>query len=103
MNSKQGFKHERNDGPEEQSGSERIVTNVGNAGGIKLVAAESHVQDQLVCGFLSPFHPGGTIASALEPPIPTDTPSLERRIRWAVQMASAVHHLHRVAPRGHQT
>ncbi|KAF8352065.1 hypothetical protein F5887DRAFT_1170807 [Amanita rubescens] len=57
----------------------------------------SHVQDQLVCGFLSSFHPGGTIAFALEPPIPIDTPLLERRIRWAVQMASAIHHLHRVA------
>jgi len=28
---------------------------------------------------------------------PADTPSLERRIRWAVQMASGIYHLHRVA------
>ena len=57
----------------------------------------SHLHGQLVCGFLSSFHPGGTIASAIEPVTPADTPSLERRIRWAAQMASAIFHLHLVA------
>ena len=52
----------------------------------------------VVCGFLSPFHPGGTIACALNPSSPdSEPPSLARRIRWANQMVSAIHHLHRVA------
>jgi len=52
----------------------------------------------VVCGFLSPFHPGGTIACALSPFSPeSQPPSLARRIRWANQMVSAIHHLHRVA------
>jgi hypothetical protein len=51
-----------------------------------------------VCGFLSPFHPGGTIACALgRSALDGEPPSLARRIRWAAQMASAIHHLHRVA------
>ena len=52
----------------------------------------------VVCGFLSPFHPGGSIADALTPLSPeSESPSLARRIRWANQMVSAIHHLHRVA------
>lgn len=52
----------------------------------------------VVCGFLSPFHPGGTIADALSLLSPeSEPPSLTRRIRWANQMVSAIHHIHRVA------
>jgi len=52
----------------------------------------------VVCGFFSPFHPGGTIAYALSPFSPdSKPPSLARQIRWANQMVSAIHHLHRVA------
>jgi hypothetical protein len=52
----------------------------------------------VVCGFLSLFHPGGTIARALSPLSPeSEPPSLARRTRWANQMVSAIHHLHRVA------
>jgi hypothetical protein len=56
------------------------------------------VNSPVVCGFLVPFHPGGTIAHALNPSSPdSEPPSLARRIRWANQMVSAIHHLHRVA------
>jgi len=52
----------------------------------------------VVCGFLSPFHPGGTITDALTPLSPeSEPPSFTRRIQWANQMVSAIHHLHRVA------
>jgi hypothetical protein len=40
------------------------------------------VDNPVVCGFLSPFHPGGTIAYALSPFSPdSKPPSLARRIR----------------------
>ena len=57
----------------------------------------------MVCGSLVPFHPGGTIARALNPSSPdSEPPSLARRIQWANQMASAIHHLHRVAYTYHE-
>lgn len=56
------------------------------------------LDSQAVCGFLLPFHSGGTIASALNPvSLDSESPSLARRVRWAYQMVSAIHHIHRVA------
>ena len=50
--------------------------------------------EPVVCGFLAKFHPGGNIRDLLDA---ADPPSLERRVRWASQIAAAIHHLHRVA------
>ena len=48
----------------------------------------------VVCGFLTQYHAGGNLRDIVKA---IDVPSLARRIRWAAQIASAVHHLHRVA------
>ncbi|KAK6342224.1 hypothetical protein TWF730_001702 [Orbilia blumenaviensis] len=57
----------------------------------------------VICGALSPFYPGGTLASRIEESNKTGVRiSLELKARWCANMAAAMLHTHRVAKTYHK-